>query len=135
MNELFKEIDSHQILSKSLKNNGNLRLTLSSMKNDDFYFGYVKAGQPEGLGIIYDKSRIKKVGTFRKGLLDGIGKLDEQDYFLDGEWRNGEFIKGLFYEEKIKKYYLGSFFKNKCCNVEMEGSGFPIDLLSNLLNN
>jgi len=128
--ELFKELDSRQILTKSLKNNEILGLNLINLSMNELYFGFLKKGQPEGLGIIYDKFRVKKVGLFKQGLLDGLGKMQQDDYFLDGIWRNGEFIKGIFYEDQTLKYYFGSFFKNKCCNVEMEGLGFPIDLLS-----
>ena len=117
-----------------MKNNEILGLNLINLSMSELYFGFMKKGQPEGLGIIYDKFRVKKVGLFKQGLLDGLGKMQQDDYFLDGEWRNGEFIKGIFYEDKTLKYYFGSFFKNKCCNVEMEGQGFPIDLLSIILS-
>lgn len=131
--ELFKELETNQILSKSLKENQIFDLSLINLGNKEQYFGFMKEGQPDGLGIIYDKLKTKKLGVFKKGFLHGLGKLQEEEYFLDGEWRNGEFTKGIYYEEKTDKYFFGSFYKNKCCNAEYLGDGVPIDLISNIL--
>ena len=128
--ELFNELENHQILTKYLNTN-EFGLKCLNLNNNDYYFGFTKKGEPEGLGLVYDQFRVKKVGVFKQGLLNGLGKINEDDYFLDGEWRNGEFIKGFFFHEKTQKYHFGSFFKNKCCNIEMDGQGFPIDLISN----
>ena len=128
--ELFQELENHQLLSKFKDQNETLGLKFLTLSNDEYYYGYTRKNEKEGLGIVFDEFRVKMVGVFNEGFLDGLGKMNEEDYFLDGEWRNGEFIRGFYFQNNTNKYHFGSFFKNKCSNIEMEGFGVPIDLIS-----
>lgn len=131
---LLKEIRSNQFLPK--RNIEGFSCDLIRFEGNVFYLGFCANNKPNGLGIIYeffDTIQIKQVGVFTDGLLNGLGVSYYENYILNGEWRNGEFIHGLYYEEKANKYVFGSFFKNKCFDVIKEGEGFPIDLLSSFI--
>ena len=128
--DLFKEIENHQLLSKYIDQIETLSLKFLTLKNNEYYYGYMKKNEKEGLGVVFDEFRVKTVGVFKEGLLDGLGKVNEENFSLDGEWRNGEFMRGFYFQDNTNKYLFGSFFKNKCCNIEMEGFGVPIDSIS-----
>lgn len=127
---LFQELETHQVLSKFQDLNETVGLKFLTLSNDENYYGFTRKNEKEGLGVVFNEFRVKMVGVFKEGLLDGLGKINEDDYFLDGEWRNGEFIRGFYFQNNTNKYHFGSFFKNKCSKIEMEGFDVPIDLIS-----
>lgn len=81
--------------------------TKGRARNDRFtYFGCIRGGRPQGVGIKFDSSRAIELGSFEQGRLHGHGKR----MFAPGNVFVGEFEHGVrnatgnFYDQKSARW-------------------------------
>lgn len=70
------------------------------------YFGCIRAGVPEGIGIKFENSKCIDLGHFRRGRLQGHGKrIFAKGHVFVGEFDCGEMGRpGIFFNQSLSKW-------------------------------
>ena len=99
------------------------------------YTDISKVPIPNGLGVMINENMIRK-GFFTNGKLNGYGRVQH----ANGDIYHG-FLKdnvmygtGCYYKLSLKSWQYGFFSKNKKI-IDKRGKGYPISIMSNILNN
>lgn len=92
------------------------------------YFGSLRHGRPNGLGLLMYPDQMYDAGVFRDGIINGFGVI----HFKGNDWFNG-FIQngkmdgdGLYYSASRKKWIMGRFQQNRMTREYSSGASDPI---------
>lgn len=72
-------------------------------ENGDIYVGNFYKGKKNGLGYIMNKGKIDFIGQWYDDRQDGVGEsIDIDGTVREGEWKNGERLRWLDEDNKLK---------------------------------
>ena len=113
-NYLFIEYKNIYIGGLSINNILNReKFGLNIYSNESFYIGRWEANMKEGLGFLKINENLMYVGNFNTNQFNGFGILYDKirnNFFL-GNFFNGEYVDGLFYNME-KEYFFRGQIKN-----------------------
>lgn len=91
----------------------------------------VKAHIPEGLGLFIYPDLKFHAGTYHRGLLHGLARIN----FGNGDVYDGLTFKGkmhgpgFFFNAESNEWVFGSFEEDECKEVAANGEDYPSELM------
>ena len=115
-NYLFIEYKNIYIGGLSINNIFNReKFGLNIYSNESFYIGRWESNMKEGIGFLKINENLMYIGNFNSNQFNGFGILYDKirnNFFL-GQFNNGEYVEGIFYNIENEYFYRGGIKNGK----------------------